>query len=127
MTTVGGVEIFSVVLESVGTELDVDRSGRYCHVLRHSIRLLAGLLPGLLPEQENYNLVGEYVVLVSMLLTLWSHPPGLNRRPADYESAALPAELGWPVLILNNLRTRPRASWIQLDSIGLPALDGSRF
>lgn len=26
----------------------------------------------------------------------WSHPPGLNRRPADYESAALPAELGWP-------------------------------
>src|ERR1043165_7447443 len=25
----------------------------------------------------------------------WSHPPGLNRRPADYESAALPAELGW--------------------------------
>ena len=27
---------------------------------------------------------------------VWSHPPGLNRRPADYESAALPAELGWP-------------------------------
>jgi hypothetical protein len=26
----------------------------------------------------------------------WSHPPGSNRRPADYESAALPAELGWP-------------------------------
>jgi hypothetical protein len=26
----------------------------------------------------------------------WSHPPGLNRRPADYESAALPTELGWP-------------------------------
>ena len=25
----------------------------------------------------------------------WSHPPGLNRRPADYESAALPTELGW--------------------------------
>src|ERR1039458_6053040 len=27
---------------------------------------------------------------------LWSHPPGLNRRPTDYESVALPAELGWP-------------------------------
>jgi hypothetical protein len=27
------------------------------------------------------------------LLILWSHPPGLNRRPADYESAALPTEL----------------------------------
>ena len=32
----------------------------------------------------------------------WSHPPGSNRRPADYESAALPTELGWPSL--NNLR-----------------------
>src|SRR6202167_6103677 len=29
------------------------------------------------------------------LLILWSHPPGSNRRPADYESAALPTELGW--------------------------------
>ena len=25
----------------------------------------------------------------------WSHPSDSNRRPADYESAALPAELGW--------------------------------
>ncbi len=30
------------------------------------------------------------------ILSLWSHPPGSNRRPADYESAALPTELGWP-------------------------------
>src|SRR6185369_10067571 len=29
---------------------------------------------------------------------IWSHPPGSNRRPADYESAALPTELGWPVV-----------------------------
>jgi hypothetical protein len=29
------------------------------------------------------------------LRKLWSHPPGLNRRPTDYESVALPAELGW--------------------------------
>jgi hypothetical protein len=57
----------------------------------------------------------------------WSHPPGSNRRPADYESAALPAELGWPVFILNDLRAKPGGSWIQLDSIGLPALNGSRF
>jgi hypothetical protein len=28
-------------------------------------------------------------------MKLWSHPPGSNRRPADYESAALPTELGW--------------------------------
>jgi hypothetical protein len=25
----------------------------------------------------------------------WSHPSDLNRRPTDYESVALPAELGW--------------------------------
>ena len=30
------------------------------------------------------------------LLNFWSHPPGSNWRPADYESAALPTELGWP-------------------------------
>ena len=30
---------------------------------------------------------------------VWSHPPGSNRRPADYESAALPTELGWPMLL----------------------------
>src|ERR1019366_10809266 len=27
---------------------------------------------------------------------VWSHPPGSNRRPTDYESVALPAELGVP-------------------------------
>jgi nitrite reductase (NADH) small subunit len=30
-----------------------------------------------------------------VLILNWSHPPGSNRRPADYESAALPTELGW--------------------------------
>jgi hypothetical protein len=34
---------------------------------------------------------------------LWSHPPGSNRRPADYESAALPAELGWPFCLVSIL------------------------
>ena len=29
------------------------------------------------------------------LLRFWSHPSDSNRRPADYESAALPTELGW--------------------------------
>ena len=40
--------------------------------------------------------------MLFVLLKFWSHPPGSNRRPADYESAALPTELGW--LSLNNLR-----------------------
>ena len=26
---------------------------------------------------------------------VWSHPPESNRRPTDYESVALPTELGW--------------------------------
>jgi hypothetical protein len=43
------------------------------------------------------------------LILFWSHPPGSNRRPADYESAALPAELGWPV-ISHNFRTTSRRS-----------------
>lgn len=34
--------------------------------------------------------------LLPVVIEEWSHPPGSNRRPADYESAALPAELGWP-------------------------------
>ena len=36
----------------------------------------------------------------------WSHPPGSNRRPADYESAALPTELGWPTGAGAEARTR---------------------
>src|SRR5258706_12939349 len=37
-------------------------------------------------------------------LKIWTHPPGSNRRPADYESAALPTELGWLDLGLDQLR-----------------------
>ena len=33
-------------------------------------------------------------------LESWSHPPESNRRPSDYESDALPTELGWPLLLL---------------------------
>jgi hypothetical protein len=43
----------------------------------------------------------------------WSHPPGSNRRPADYESAALPAELGWRSLDSNNLRATEKG-WFRL-------------
>jgi hypothetical protein len=39
---------------------------------------------------------------IGKLLNTWSHPPELNRRPADYESAALPAELGWPAFLFYN-------------------------
>src|ERR1039458_2462558 len=32
----------------------------------------------------------------------WSHSPDLNRRPAVYETAALPTELLWPSPLLNH-------------------------
>jgi hypothetical protein len=38
------------------------------------------------------------------LILNWSHPPGSNRRPADYESAALPTELGWLALFTTTRR-----------------------
>ena len=41
-----------------------------------------------------------------------SHPPGSNRRPADYESAALPTELGW--LALKNALDKTRSIPIRL-------------
>src|SRR5580700_2372241 len=54
----------------------------------------------------------------------WSHPPGSNRRPADYESAALPTELGWPVF---DLRPSRLGSWVQLlDPVSAPVLDFSK-
>jgi hypothetical protein len=40
--------------------------------------------------------MGSGIGVNSKPLNTWSHPPGSNRRPADYESAALPTELGWP-------------------------------
>ena len=63
--------------------------------------------------------MGNLEDYVAKRIILWSHPPGSNRRPADYESAALPAELGWPVLSFNDLTEIPPESWVQLDSIGL--------
>jgi hypothetical protein len=34
-----------------------------------------------------------------------SHPSDSNRRPADYESAALPTELGWQINEISDLQT----------------------
>jgi hypothetical protein len=47
---------------------------------------------------------------------IWSHPPGSNRRPADYESAALPTELGWLAFTMSDLRGVSAESWIQFES-----------
>src|SRR6266567_1139718 len=57
----------------------------------------------------------------------WSHPPGSNRRPADYESAALPTELGWlsssMITTCGESRNRVRSaaqaspSWIEMSDL----------
>ena len=61
------------------------------------------------------------------LVIFWSHPPGSNRRPADYESAALPTELGWPLCVFNKWQRVARGSRIQSDSIGRSTFNGARF
>lgn len=37
--------------------------------------------------------------MIRSLYISWSQESDLNRRPADYESAALPTELSWPVRV----------------------------
>ena len=50
------------------------------------------------------------------LLIFWSHPPGSNWRPADYESAALPTELGWlSVQIITKLWSERRRGFRQAE------------
>ena len=43
----------------------------------------------------NVNKKGDLTPLT--LRNCWSHPSESNRRPTDYESVALPTELGWQV------------------------------
>ena len=43
----------------------------------------------------------------------WSHLSGSNRRPDDYKSTALPAELRWPVLLDRGLE--PRTNWLRVN------------
>ena len=62
------------------------------------------LLAHILPQGTPVDALEELINLFGFIDLEWSHPPGSNRRPADYESAALPAELGWLVFILNSLR-----------------------
>ncbi len=39
-------------------------------------------------------------------LKIWSHPPESNWRPTDYESVALPTELGWLICEINKFSPR---------------------
>ena len=58
--------------------------------------LLAHIQPQGTPVDALENLIN----LFGFIALEWSHPPGSNRRPTDYESVALPAELGWLVLLI---------------------------
>jgi hypothetical protein len=59
------------------------------------------LLAHIWPKDARVEAIEDPINLFGFIDLEWSHPPGSNRRPADYESAALPAELGWlpPVII----------------------------
>src|SRR5690348_14279553 len=63
-------------------------------------RLTVGLLWPRADKTADKNSKARIKRARKLLILNWSHPPGSNRRPADYESAALPTELGWPVFIL---------------------------
>ena len=55
------------------------------------------LLAHIWPRGAQADALEDLINLFGSINLDWSHPPGSNRRPADYESAALPTELGWPV------------------------------
>ena len=61
-------------------------AGRRSELCRCARRIRSGLAVARRRATSRYN---------RFCLTFWSHPPDSNRRPADYESAALPTELGW--------------------------------
>ena len=61
--------------------------------------------------------MGEQNPAARKLLKDWSHPPGSNRRPADYESAALPTELGWPAEKSLGTERSPGISFLQQNII----------
>ncbi len=56
----------------------------------------------------------------------WSHPPDSNRRPADYESAALPTELGW-LSVARSLTGNSRLAKVWLARKTLFSFIGRRF
>jgi hypothetical protein len=53
---------------------------------------------------------------IDYMKDVWSHPPGSNRRPADYESAALPTELGWRSSIYTDVQ-RNKTAGVSLAAI----------
>ncbi len=54
-------------------------------------------MSGLGQKSDKFELLEQMIYIGQWLSTWkdWSHPPDSNRRPTDYESVALPTELGW--------------------------------
>jgi len=86
-----------------------DLAQRNLHFLRHTFASL------LIQQRESLAYVKEQMGHSSIAITVdtydllvpggkWSHPADSNRRPTDYESVALPTELGWPVRKIADLR-----------------------
>jgi len=132
-----GVQL-KVIAEIVGHSDIRLTQNAYQHVYQESMREAASKMDALLvqasaPEIPVATRMATKPPLgrpnwICKLLILWSHPPGLNRRPADYESAALPTELGWLWFVFNRLRRASAESWIQLavPPSTLPGFDFSK-
>ena len=73
------------------------------------------LLAHIWPKSARLGALGDLLNLFGIIVLEWSHPPGSNRRPADYESAALPTELGWLDLWFDQVNENGDRN---LDSIG---------
>ena len=70
-------------------------SGASCHARRSNDWFALRMSYGAAKRYQRRMRHGEPERRRLRAIEAWSHPPGSNRRPADYESAALPAELGW--------------------------------
>ena len=73
------------------------------------------LLAHIWPKGAQADALEDLINLFGSIDLEWSHPPGSNRRPADYESAALPTELGWLLLSVKYGQTEPFSGVDKMD------------
>ena len=69
-------------------------------------------------NEEGRNSGPIILITIRIYWMFWSHPSESNRRPADYESAALPTELGWPRCCANLANLTARRTAAQQPQIG---------
>ncbi len=88
--------VFSPLLPSFAYNRPACVNVFVCRVVQTRLPEFGTLLAHIWPKSARVGGFGDLLNLFGFIVLEWSHPPGSNRRPADYESAALPTELGWP-------------------------------